>query len=404
MGKAERAGEWALVAMLTAAILLNYVDRGAVGIAAPLMQRELVLTATEFGVAVSAFFWVYAPVQLFLGWLCDRFDVYRLFGLGLAVWALSTMMTAFAPGLGVLILLRVLLGLGESIAFPGSSKIIASEVPDAHRGRANAMIAAAIAFGPAIGTFVGGRILDGHGWRAIFLAFGAVTLVWLLPWAWFVRHRRNAQSLAGAETYPVRRMLKRTELWLMSVAHFCSNYPFYFLLAWLPLYLVKSRGLSIGTMTSIATAAFIAQGVAALLFGWLSDRWVARGAGEDRVRRGLMAASQLIVAGAIVGAAVAPGVPSMTLCLIVAAAAGGVISANIYAVGQIFAGKRAVGSWIGVQNALGNTSGIIGPVVTGLIIDSTGSYLSAFALTAAISALGGLIWLFLIPPISAITE
>jgi MFS family permease len=117
-----------------------------------------------------------------------------------------------------------------------------------------------------------------------------------------------------------------------------------------------------------------------------------------------MAASQLIVAGAIVGAAVAPGVPSMTLCLIVAAAAGGVISANIYAVGQIFAGKRAVGSWIGVQNALGNTSGIIGPVVTGLIIDSTGSYLSAFALTAAISALGGLIWLFLIPPIRAITE
>ena len=106
----------------------------------------------------------------------------------------------------------------------------------------------------------------------------------------------------------------------MSAAHFCSNYPFYFLLAWLPLYLVKSRGLSIGTMTSIATAAFIAQGLAALLLGWLSDRWVANGADEDRVRRRLMAVSQLIVAGAVMGAAVAPGVPSMTMWLIVAAA------------------------------------------------------------------------------------
>ena len=398
------ATRFALVAMLSTAILLNYVDRGAVGIAAPLMQRDLGLTATAFGVAVSAFFWIYAPVQLVLGWLCDRFCVYRLFALGVALWALSTTLTAFVPGLGALIMLRVMLGLGESIAFPASSKIIAAEVPAAQRGRANALIALAIAVGPAIGTLAGGHILEAYGWNAIFLTFGLITFLWLVPWSLVSRPYRRLSDEPRAIPYPITRLMRRPALWLMSLAHFCSNYPFYFLVAWLPLYLVKSRGLSIGTMTSIATMTFLAQGACALIAGWMSDRLVASGADEARLRRGLMMGGQFVVTLAIIGAAMAPSTGALAAWLLIAGAAGGVLSANIFTIAQMFAGPRATGAWCGVQNAFGNISGIVGPVATGVIIDSTGSYFAAFILTAAVSLVGALTWLFAMPRIEPIVE
>ncbi|MDZ4366509.1 MAG: MFS transporter, partial [Afipia sp.] len=88
-----------IVVLIALSVLLNYVDRGAIGVAAPLMKEELGLSATGFGLAVSAFFWVYAPACLFVGWLCDRFCVYRVFALGVAIWAISTALTGFAGGL-----------------------------------------------------------------------------------------------------------------------------------------------------------------------------------------------------------------------------------------------------------------------------------------------------------------
>ena len=84
-----------LVALLALSVLLNYVDRGAIGIAAPKMKEELGFSATEFGFGVSAFFWAYAPLCLVMGWLCDRFCVYRMFALGIALWALATLPVSY---------------------------------------------------------------------------------------------------------------------------------------------------------------------------------------------------------------------------------------------------------------------------------------------------------------------
>ena len=123
-----------LILLLGAAVFLNYVDRGAIAVAAPVMKDELGLSATDFGLAVSAFFWVYAPVQLFAGWLCDRFSVYKLMSAGILLWAASTLLMGFVGGLASLLVLRIMLGVGESIAFPGSSKIIARHVPAERRG------------------------------------------------------------------------------------------------------------------------------------------------------------------------------------------------------------------------------------------------------------------------------
>src|SRR5215212_6318248 len=138
----------ALVFLLGTAIFLNYVDRGSLPTAAPVLKGDLKLSTESYGLAVSAFFWIYAPIQLFAGWLCDRFSVYKLLATGIMIWAASTLLMGFAGGFLSLFVLRIMLGVGESLAFPGSSKIIARHVPPERRGIANAALAMGIAFGP----------------------------------------------------------------------------------------------------------------------------------------------------------------------------------------------------------------------------------------------------------------
>ena len=197
--------------------------------------------------------------------------------------------------LASLILLRLFLGLGESIAFPGSSKIFAAEVPAERRGIANASVSAALAFGPALGVLFGGAILGEWGWRAVFWIFGVVTLFWLIPWQ-IVAAPLRAQSIAAppAERVSMTRLLRVPTLWRMGLVHFLSNYGFYFLLAWLPNYLVRARGLAITDMTLLATLGYAAQAIAAIGFGLWSDHWTRSGRSEGAIRRGMMVVTQIV--------------------------------------------------------------------------------------------------------------
>jgi MFS family permease len=201
---------------------------------------------------------------------------------------------------------------------------------------------------------------------------------------------------------PLGRLIRLPALWLMGVAHFMSNYGFYFLLAWLPLYLTKTLGYSISEMTLLTTLSFGAQGLAALAAGRLSDRAVARGADEAALRRRTMIAAQAVVGLAIAGVWFAQGSWQLGACLIVAGIGSGFVSVNLYAVAQIFSGPRAAGGWVGVQNAVGNAAGIVGPIATGLIIDRLGSYGWAFAISALVAGSGALWWRWIVPPIRQI--
>jgi MFS family permease len=390
-----------LVLLLGTAVFLNYVDRGAIAVAAPLMKSELGLSATTFGIAVSAFFWVYAPVQLMVGWLCDRFSVYRLMAGGILLWAGSTMLMALVGGFASLLVLRVMLGVGESIAFPGTSKIIARHVPPERRGMANAAVAAGIALGPAIGTLTGGYIVASMGWRPMFVVFGLATLIWLWPWRQVVRTLAVPAADARSTMVPVRNLINKWSLWAMGIGHCAGNFCFYFLLAWLPLYLVQSRGFSIREMTLLATLGYSVQAVAALSYGVISDRWTRSGRSEAAIRRWMMVGSQFGAAIAIFGIGASSSVTALALWLCLAGAASASLSLNLYAVAQMFAGPRAAGTWIGVQNAIGNLSGIFGPIVTGIIIDRAG-YGSAFHLAAGVAAFGALWWAFAVPCIHQI--
>jgi MFS family permease len=401
IGRTARTSANLLVLLLGTAIFLNYVDRGSLPTAAPVLKGDLNLSTEAYGLAVSAFFWIYAPIQLFAGWLCDRFSVYKLLATGILIWALSTLLVGFAGGFLSLFVLRIMLGIGESLAFPGASKIIARHVPPERRGIANAALAMGIAFGPAVGTLAGGLMVAHWGWRAMFFVFGAVTLLWLLPWNQLVRSLPKGTHEQREARIPAATLLRKWSLWSMSIVHALGNYCFYFLLAWLPLFLTESRGFSKTEWVYIASIGYLAQGICAFAYGHFSDWWTRSGRSEAACRRWMMVVSQSAAALAILGLAFAHSALAITLLLCLAGAATAALSMNLYAVAQMFAGPRATGSWVGFQNAIGNSSGIFGPIITAYVVTHAG-YEAAFYLTAAVAALGAVWWAAGVPKIAQV--
>jgi MFS family permease len=306
----------------------------------------------------------------------------------------------FVGGFLSLTVLRIMLGVGESIIFPGSSKIIARHVPAEERGMANAWCAAGLSIGPAAGTLAGGLILANFGWRAIFVIFGLVTLAWLLPW------HREVKSLpqtpeTGAAGVPVARLLGQWSLWAMSIGHASSNFAFYFLLAFTPLYLVQHEGMSIQLMTLLTTLGYATQGATAFAIGMWSDHWTRSGRSEARIRRVFLISGQLLTGAALVAITMTHDVLMIGTLLCVAGVATAFLPTNLYAVAQMFAGPRASGTWVGVQNGIGNISGIVGPVIQGMLIDQK-SYEAAFYLAAAVAVFGALWWAVGVPKIEQV--
>lgn len=392
-----------LIVLIFFAVLLNYVDRGAIAVGAPLMKPELGLSATRFGIAVSAFFWVYAPIQFFAGWAVDRWCVYRILAAGVALWAAATMLTSLVHGLAVLIVLRLFLGLGEGFTFPAANKVIARHVSPDRRGIASSAIGMGLSFGPAIGTLIGGLITAAYGWRPMFLFFGAITLLWIGPW---LASARKLPSFApgGREIpVPLPSILRQAPVWWMGLVHATATWGHYFILTWLPLFVVQQRGMDIRTMAWVISIGLAGQGVSALLMGIASDRWTRAGRDEAAFRRWSMVACQLVIAVGVVGLMQAQSRSSIIAWMLVVCAAAAGSGVHNYVVGQMFGGPRASGSFIGIMNGLGNFSGIVGPIVTGMIIDATGSYDGGFLLTAAIAVLGAILWGLLLPPIKQIS-
>src|SRR5260221_9943744 len=343
--RTQRAGLW-LTLLLAAMVLLNYVDRGAIGIAAPKLKDDLMLSAAAFGVVVSAFSWIYAVAQFAVGWLSDRFCVYRMIAAGLGVWALATLLTGFANGFAMLVVLRVMLGVGEGVAFPSASKIIARHVTAERRGLANGAVAVSLAWVRALGIFVGGLILRYFGWRPIFFTFGSLTLLWIVPWLFVSRPQWRSYARGSGKNVPVSRVMRNRTVWLMGVGHFSNTYGFYFLLAWLPLFLVKVRGIPILEMTGMITIAYVVQGFGALGWGLLSDRLVKAGWDEGRVRIGLMCVYHLASAASILGIGLSTSASMILAWLVLGAMFGGIGGAHLYAIAQIYAGPRASGTWV----------------------------------------------------------
>jgi MFS family permease len=390
-----------ILALLAVAALINYIDRSNLSIAAPLLKDEFGLSASQLGILLSSFFWTYTLFQIVSGWAVDRFDVNWVIAAGFLTWSLATATTAFVHRFAVLLVIRLILGIGESVAFPSCSKILAHHCAECRRGLANAVIMAGMMLGPALGTFAGGMLMARFGWRPFFLVLGLVSLVWLLPWLKWMPRDQTAADPVLRQSPGLLEILRQRSAWGACAGQFCGNYVQYFLLTWLPFFLVRERHLSMDRMAKIGGSAYLFAAVSATLSGWLSDRWIASGGTPTRVRKTCMFVGHTC-AGTSLILCVVSGPDLFVALLMVASASFGIYASNTWAIAQTLAGPQAAGKWTGLQNFVANLAGVVVPALTGFVVDRTGRFFWAFAITVVVGLLGAIFWVFVVGPVKQV--
>jgi MFS transporter, ACS family, D-galactonate transporter len=391
-----------VLALLAFSVFINYIDRANLSIAAPMLKDELGMSASQLGLLLSSFFWTYSLFLILSGWLVDRLNVSWVLAIGFLLWSAATSATGFSHGFTALLVVRLALGIGESVAYPAYSRILTKYFPASQRASANSIIASGLACGPAFGMLLGGMLMSRFGWRSFFVVLGSVTLVWLLPWfRWMPRGPGIAPQMQLGPEPTTREILKQRSAWGTFLGLFSSTYSLYFLTAWLPFYLVRERHFSMDAMGRIGGAVFLTQALSSTVCGRIGDRWIAAGGTRTRVHMtfmiaGLVGTSGFLVASSLVGNALSVG-----LLLLVGASVGSTL-ASVWPITQTLAGPRASGRWTGLQCAFGNTSGALASAVTGFILDRTGHFFWAFAVAAAFCITGVLSWLLLVCPVEPV--
>ena len=390
-----------VVALLAISAFINYVDRGNLSIAAPMLKDELGISAAKLGVLLSAFFWTYACSQLFSGWLVDRFNVNWVFAAGFILWSAATAMTGIVQAFSALLVLRLLLGMSESVAYPSYSKIIALNFSEEHRGFANSMISAGLVLGPGFGMFFGGLLMARFGWRPFFIVLGLASMLWIVPW-WMWMPKKHQATLTDSIGAPsVLEFLRLRSAWGTCAALFCGNYVSYFLITWLPYYLVRERHFSMDNMAKLGGTAYFLGACFSMFSGWLSDRWIATGATPSLVRK-TFTGGGLALSGIFIGLAAVSGTNYCAVALILGVIFYGVSASNIWAITQTLAGPKAAGRWTGFQNFIGNLAGVVAPALTGFVLERTGQFYWAFEITTGVALIGMASWVFLIGPVEPV--
>ena len=270
------------------------------------------------------------------------------------------------------------------MAYPASSKIIVRHFPEERRGLANALVDAGAKLGPGLSTLLGGLAVEHSGGARCFLLLGLASLLWLVPWllcceTGCARHETTPET-AGPGW---REMLRCSQVWGTSVGMFSLGYVHYFLLSWLPSYLVSERGLSMSSMAVLGSIPFLGYGSVLFVGGWTSDRWIRVGGDPGKVRKLYAASGLLLCAAAILPAPLVTSSGTSVALITAACVFLGMFTSNVWAITQTLAGPLAAGRWTGIQNAIGNLGGVVSPLLTGWIVSETGSFSLAFAAATA---------------------
>ena len=297
---------------------------------------------------------------------------------GLAIWALATMLVGVVSSFLLLLVLRLMLGVGESVGFPCTSKILAAAVPGESLGTANGIIAFAYLLGPAVGIFLGGVLIEGYGWRMAFVVFGLLSLLWLLPWSRVGVRQRAAKAMSrmspALDDSQAARLVGCEPGPLLEQLHFL----FHALLA-AAVPGARARVLEPADDAACEQRLPGATRCSAIAGGWAIDRYIARSGSTNFGYKLVMGATHLGAIVCMLCMALGPR-PVALASIFVYQALCGMQSPGVFAISQILAGPAAAGRWVGIQNTLGNLAGIIAPALTGFIVEWTGHFTLAFVL------------------------
>jgi MFS transporter, ACS family, D-galactonate transporter len=384
---------WTLIGLLASATFINYLDRGSLAVAMPVMSKELGLDPVAQGIALSAFFWTYAAMQIPMGWAVDRYSIKKVYGVSFGLWSLAAAATGLVTGLWSLVACRVVLGIGESVYLPGGMKVVSLHFRSEESAWPAGLFDLGAKFGIAIGTAVDVWLLLRFGWRSLFFRTGFVGLLWLLPWIWL--YPSGGVPSAPRTRTDWRALARDRTLVGMSLGFFCWDFFWYFVISWLPSYLYSVRHVALPKIALFAALPFLIFGAAEAVGGWGAGVMVRRGASLSAVTKGWIAAGfamgLLIIPAALVESSAA------SIAFLLGASVSGIACGNMLAIPKIRAPGDQVALWTGVQNCVGNIGGVLAPAVTGFVIARTGSYVPAFLTVSAVLVVGIVAYTTIVP-------
>lgn len=400
---------WGIAAVLGVGMFVNYIDRVNLSVAAPALMDDFDMSASQLGVISSAFLWTYALLQMPIGSFIDRIGVKWVNRIAALLWAVASFLTACASGLGLIVMARLLLGFGEAPTVPAGWKTIGQWFPKHERGTATAIFDGSAKISNVIGLPIMAFLVSVYSWHAAFVFTGILSVAYLLIW-WFLYktplEALESGRLSQAEFDYIRAggaedelapnagsmrgvgyLLRRRKTWGLALGYASYTYAYYVLLTWLPTYLEKQFGVNLlqgGVYTMIP---WLFAVIAQFTISGMADRWVARSGNITRARRVVLVVS-LTVSLAVVGAAYANSIVVAIVCLSLGAAGLAVSVPAGSSIVALIAPDGYSGSLGGVVNFVANLIGLAAPILTGVVVDVTGSFSGAFILTGAIIVAG----------------
>lgn len=406
---------WVVAALMWTAIAINYIDRTVLAASAPYMSKDFSITPSEMGIIMSGFFWSYALLQIPAGIVADKLGQKITLGFAVAWWSVATALTGLGTGFKSILGFRVALGVGEAAAYPSNAGIASKWFPDKERATVGGLFDSGSKFGGAVAMPLIVWLISLFGWKMTFVIIGALGVVWSI--IWFMYYKNIPEEHKGvnpAELKYIREgqikkegldneqpmkwyeLLKYRNIWAMCLGFFMINYTSYFFITWLPTYLVKEKGMGMLAMGFAAMLPLLLSMIVEVAAGWASDKVYSKGWLSLTATRKTFLVGGLLMASCIGLAAFAES-PIMAVALLCIAKSGTTVAASqVWALPGDVAPKNMTSVVAGLQNSVSNMGGVVGPIVTGAILQATGSFNMALLLSSGLLLLGILNYAFLL--------
>ncbi len=426
MKRTSTGVRWLVILLAFLGTTISYIDRACLGVAIPAIERDLKLDPSTVGAVLGAFFWTYALGQLPSGWLVDRIGARLSYTIAMLCWSVFTAATSLARGFASLFGLRLLLGAGESPAYPTNAKVVAEWFPRSERAFATSIFDNGARVGSALALPIVSAVIYFFGWRASFIVTGSMGLLWAIGWYVFYRQPSEhtwvndaerliinspsegsvTRSEAAKPVTPIRwrDLFRYRTVWGMMLGFFCLSFVIYFFITWFPTYLVRARGFTLLRLGIYGTIPALFAIPCGYLGGYVSDILVRRGVRLTWARKipiviGMTTASSIALAVVVPSAAWALAL--LALCygsLTFAAASIWSLPADVAPT------PGHVGSIGGIQNFASNLAGVGISNFVGLMLERTGGFVAALLVAGGFAILGACSYLFIVGEIEPLTQ
>ncbi len=413
-----------IMVMLFITVVINYLDRSNLSIAAPALKVEFGLDTWHEGLILSAFGWPYAAMQIPGGWLVDRVSPRVLYAAALILWSAATFFMGFAGSFVILFVLRLAVGALEAPAYPINNRVVTTWFPERERATAIGFYTSGQFVGLAFLTPVLAWLQHHYGWHMVFVSTGLLGIIWGVLWFMIYREPRQFKGANAAEIELIQQgggvvdldtrvrekkapfnwndlglVMSKRKLWGVYLGQFCLTSTLWFFLTWFPTYLVKYRGMDFIKSGFLASVPFLAAFIGVLCSGVLSDFLIRRGATVGLARK-LPIILGLLISTSMIGANFTDSTPWVIFFLAVAFFGNGLASIT-WSLVSTLAPVRLLGLTGGVFNFVGNLSSICTPIVIGLLV-SKDSFAPAIVYVSSLALLGALSYILLVGKVERI--